>query len=152
MDIRIDDLTSEKIADLLQAHHQDMLRHSPPESVHALDIEKLKAHNITFWSAWQQEQLAGCGAIKDLGNNIAEIKSMRTAEDFLRQGVAAAILTVIIEHATQQGFHELYLETGSMDAFIPARRLYEHYGFDYCSAFADYVDDPYSLFMRKSLL
>lgn len=147
MEIRLDNLGGTEIATLLEAHHQDMLRHSPPESVHALDLSKLKTKDITFWTLWIDNELAGCGAIKELTDTHAEIKSMRTSSTHLRQGVAESILTHILAHARSKNYHRISLETGSMEAFVPARNLYLKHGFGYCEPFSDYEEDPYSLFM-----
>lgn len=128
-----------------------MKKTSPPESVHALDIEALCEPNITFWSAAVEQTLVGCGALKELTAEHAEIKSMRTASNYLRQGVAATLVKHILEVAAQRGYKKLSLETGSMDYFKPARQLYKKFGFDYCPAFDEYSDDPNSLFMTKPL-
>ena len=128
-----------------------MKKTSPPESVHALDIEALCEPNVTFWSAAIEQTLVGCGALKELTAEHAEIKSMRTENSYLRQGVAAALLQHMLEVAAQCRYKKLSLETGSMDYFKPARQLYKKFGFDYCPAFGDYSDDPNSLFMTKSL-
>lgn len=151
MQIRVGQLDSEQVLALLQQHHQDMLLHSPIESVHALDISGLDADNVTFWSVWQGEQLAGIGALKELDKQHGEIKSMRTSTAFLRQGVAHKILIHIIAEARQRGYAQLSLETGSMIAFKPAQKLYKQFGFEECKPFADYKEDPYSLFMSKTL-
>ena len=151
MEIKIDDLNGKAIFDLLNEHLTDMYAVSPPESVHALDISKLKKPEITFWSVWEGENLAGCGAIKELDATSAEIKSMRTAKPFRRRGVAATLLNHIVSEAAKRQYKTLYLETGSMEYFQPAVKLYESFGFSYCDPFADYVLDPYSVFMRKEL-
>jgi len=152
MKVTIEDLSHPDIRLLLEEHHQDMQKHSPPESIHALDLAALKAADVTFWCAWEGEQLGGCGALKDLGHGHGEIKSMRTAAAFLRRGVAAKILTVIIEHAQSSRFKRLSLETGSMAAFAPAVKLYQKFGFEPCPPFANYELDPYSRFMTKTPL
>jgi len=151
MIIKIDDLKSTKIIELLQEHHQDMLLQSPPQSVHALDVRSLQAVDVTFWSAWIKDNLAGCGALKRLSSDHAEIKSMRTSKTFLRQGVAAKLLRYILNEAGIQGYMKISLETGSKDAFIPARTMYEKFGFKYCNPFADYTKDVYSVFMTKEM-
>jgi len=151
MEIKIDDLTGTEVIALISEHLQSMLEHSPPESVHALNLEGLKAPEITFWSAWEQGELLGCGALKELERHHGEIKSMRTSTKHLRKGVASRMLTNIIEEAKQRGYRRLSLETGSMEAFEPARKLYEQFGFAYCSPFADYIEDPNSVFMTKQL-
>lgn len=106
---------------------------------------------VTFWSAWDQGELAGCGAMKELDSEHGEIKSMRTSSAHLRKGVAKQLLEHIIGEAKQRGYQRLSLETGSMEAFEPARRLYENFGFEYCLPFSDYTDDPLSSFMTLKL-
>ena len=151
MEIRIDDLSGPEIFDLLHEHRQSMFLHSPPESVHALDVDEMRKAENTFWSAWEGTELIGCGGLKELDPHHAEIKSMRTASAHLRKGVARNILENIIDEAKRRGYERLSLETGSMDAFEPARRLYANFGFTFCGPFGDYVDDPYSVFMTKEL-
>lgn len=151
MEIRIDDLSGPEIAELLGEHLRSMTLHSPPESIHALDIEALRRPEITFWSAWEGAELMGCGAIKELDPRHGEIKSMRTATAHLRKGVAAALMRHILEEARRRSYHRLSLETGSMAAFAPAHRLYAGFGFRECAPFADYVEDPYSTFMTLEL-
>lgn len=145
--IREDDLRGAEIARLLQEHLEDMARHSPPESIHALDLEGLRAPGITFWTAWQGDELVGCGALKELDPQHGEIKSMRTARTHLRKGVAAQMLQHIVEEARRRRYRRLSLETGSMAAFAPARRLYDRFGFAACGPFGDYREDPNSVFM-----
>jgi putative acetyltransferase len=163
MRIQSDDLTGPAIIALLQQHLNDMHLTSPPESVHALDLSGLKAAEVSFWTLWMvqptdpatdaqpPQQLAGCGALKQLDSHSAEIKSMRTADHFRRQGIAAAMLTHLMAVARERGYQQLYLETGSMAYFAPARALYQRFGFEECEPFADYVLDPNSVFMVKQL-
>jgi putative acetyltransferase len=151
MDIRVDDLNGPEIIQLLQEHLHSMTLHSPPESIHALDIEKLRKPDITFWTVWQDSKLMGCGALKELDAAHGEIKSMRTASAHLRKGVATAMLTHILEEARRRSYRRLSLETGSMEAFAPARSLYARFGFKPCAPFAEYVEDPYSVFMTIEL-
>jgi putative acetyltransferase len=151
MDIRIDDLSGPEIAELLQEHLRDMHRVSPPESIHALDLESLRKPDITFWTIWDGGILAGCGAIKELDSRHAEIKSMRTASSHRRKGVAKQVLQHLLEEAKQRGYTRVSLETGSMDFFLPARALYASFGFEQCPPFSDYVEDPNSVFMTKDL-
>ena len=124
---------------------------SPPESVHALDIAELQSDAVTFWTAWDDDELLGCGALKELDPGHGEIKSMRTVEAHLRKGVAAAILRHIVAVARERGYARLSLETGSGGPFDAALRFYEQHGFDYCEPFADYTLDPFSRFMTRSL-
>ena len=151
MEIRVDDLRGPEIRALLEDHLEEMHRHSPPESVHALDLDGLRAPGVTFWTAWSGDALAGCGALKEIERAHGEVKSMRTAPAFRRQGVAKAMLTHIIREAEQRQYHRLSLETGSMEAFLPARELYESFGFSYCPPFGEYAPDPNSVFLTRVL-
>jgi putative acetyltransferase len=151
VEIRLDDLRGRAIAQLLEEHLEDMRLQSPPESVHALDVSALRAPEITFWTVWEGSELAGCGAVKQLDPWHGEIKSMRTAAAHRRKGVAAALMVVILAEAARRGYRRLSLETGSMAAFAPARRLYRGFGFDYGRPFADYSEDPHSVFMTREL-
>jgi putative acetyltransferase len=151
MEIRKDDLSGSEIRELLQEHLANMRQISPPESIHALPIERLRKPEVTFWSAWENGELLGCGALKELNAEHGEIKSMRTSAGHRRKGVARAILKHIIAEAQGRGYRRLSLETGSMIAFEPARQLYALAGFTLCRPFADYIEDPNSVFMTKEL-
>ena len=151
MEIKIDDLTGAEVIELVGAHLHGMTLNSPPESIHALNLDQLRKPEITLWSAWKGKELLGCGALKELGDQHGEIKSMRTYSSHLRKGVAKRLLEHIIEEAKQRGYHRLSLETGSMDAFIPARTLYASFGFQYCQPFSEYIEDPNSVFMTMEL-
>ncbi|AAN57360.2 GNAT family N-acetyltransferase [Shewanella oneidensis MR-1] len=151
MKITLDDLKGPEIAALLQEHLDDMRATSPPESVHALDLNGLRQPNIRFWTLWDDRNLAGCGALKWLDAEHAEIKSMRTAATYKQQGVASQILQHLINDAKAAGVQRLSLETGSMTFFQPARSLYAKFGFELCGPFADYVLDPNSVFMTKNI-
>ena len=150
MEIRTGGHRPEVVA-LLREHLQGMALHSPPESIHALDLDTLRKPDITFWSAWHGSELMGCGAIKELDPRHGEIKSMRTVAAHLRKGVAARLLLHIIAEAKRRSYERLSLETGSMEAFAPAHRLYACFGFETCGPFADYVEDPYSVFMTRNV-
>jgi putative acetyltransferase len=151
MNIEIDDLTRPEVHALLNEHLQSMYELSPPESVHALDLDRLRQPGITFWTAWEGTALVGCGALKELDLAHGEVKSMRTPDGHRRNGAGRAILTHIIDVARSRSYERLSLETGSMEAFRPARTLYESFGFTYCGPFGDYVDDPNSAFMTLHL-
>ena len=134
---------------LLREHLESMAHESPPESMHALDAEALRAPSITFWTGWEGDELLGCGALKQLEPSHGEIKSMRTAAAHRREGVASRLLEHIIQEAERRSYRQLSLETGSMEAFRAARALYASYGFEYCGPFADYTADPNSVFMTR---
>jgi putative acetyltransferase len=151
MKIIIDDLTGPEVAELLEEHLQNMAKHSPPESRHALNLDGLRKPDITFWSAWEDEELVGCGALKELDKQHGEIKSMRTSSSHLRKGVAKRMLQHILEEAKKRNYRCLSLETGAMAAFEPARRLYASFGFQECKPFSDYIEDPNSVFMTMEL-
>src|SRR5262245_54324255 len=151
MEIRLDDLAGREIRALLAEHLEHMHQLSPPESVHALDVAALRQAEVTFWTAWSEGELLGCGALKELSPRHGEIKSMRTAFAHRRKGVARAVLQHIMAEARKRSYTRLSLETGSMPAFEPARRLYESFGFRYCAPFADYTEDPNSVFLTRTL-
>jgi len=151
MRIEVDDLNRPEIHALLNEHLQSMYELSPPESVHALDIDKLRKLDITFWTAWDGQLLLGCGALKELNPKHGEVKSMRTPSALRRRGAGRAILAHIVETARLRSYERLSLETGSMEAFRPAQRLYESFGFSYSGPFGQYVEDPNSVFMTLRL-
>ena len=151
MEIKIDNLSGSEVAQLLAEHLQSMAQVSPPESRHALNLDELRKPGITFWSVWLGRELAGCGALKELDRQHGEIKSMRTAKAHLRKGVATTLLEHIISEARRRGYCRLSLETGSMQYFEPAHRLYRKFGFKPCPPFDGYVEDPNSVFMTKEL-
>src|SRR5947209_2569859 len=151
MEIRLDDLRATEIIALLEEHLRCLAKVSPPESRHALNLDGLRTPDITFWSVWQGDELAGCGALKELDSEHAEIKSMRTAKAHLRQGIGSMVLGRIISEAKRRGYRRLSLETGSMEYFEPARRLYRKFGFTVCPPFAGYREDGNSVFMTREL-
>ena len=147
MDIKIDDLSSPDVMGFLEEHLQHMVNVTPPGSVHTLDIEALKKPEITFWSVWDGLLLIGCGALKELDTQHAEIKSMRTASSHLGKGVASHLLYYILTKARRRRYQRVSLETGSFDAFKPARNFYTKFGFTYCEPFSGYTQDPNTMFM-----
>jgi putative acetyltransferase len=151
MRIERDDLTRPQVHALLQEHLDNMYELSPPESVHALDLSKLRKPDITFWTAWDDSLLLGCGALKQLDATHGEIKSMRTPAALRGKGAGRALLAHILAEARSRGYRRLSLETGPHPAFLPAQRLYRSFGFDVCGPFADYKPDPYSVFMTLDL-
>jgi putative acetyltransferase len=124
---------------------------SPPESVHAFDLSQLRQPGVTFWSAWVGAEVVGMGALKRLDRQRGEIKSMRVADAWLGKGVGRAMLDHIIGEARRVGLTSLWLETGSSAPFAPALRLYETAGFLRCGPFDGYVDDPFSVFMTRTI-
>jgi putative acetyltransferase len=151
MQIELDDLRRPKVHALLQEHLDNMYELSPPEQVFALDLDKLRAPDISFWTVWHDGQLMGCGALKALSPTHGEIKSMRTPAVLRGRGAGRAVLVHIISVARERGYTRLSLETGTHPAFEPARRLYRSEGFVECGPFADYLEDPHSVFMQLQL-
>jgi putative acetyltransferase len=151
LQLRVDDLRGPEIRALLEEHLRQMRELSPPESVHALDLEALRRPEITFWTAWSNDVLVGCGALKQLDARHGEIKSMRTASAARRQGVARRVLAHIMAHALRQGLVRLSLETGAQPGFAAARELYASFGFVPCGPFAHYRPDDNSVFMTRVL-
>lgn len=146
-----DDLTGPEIAALLRLHLDAMHRWSPPCSVHAMPIERLRQPDVTFYSAWAGDVLAGCGALKHLDDGHGELKSMRAAPAYRGRGVGKAILAHLLAEARARGYARVSLETGRPEPFLPARRLYESHGFAECPPFADYVLDDFSICMTRLL-
>ncbi|MEM9624701.1 MAG: GNAT family N-acetyltransferase [Pseudomonadota bacterium] len=151
LSFRLDDLSGADVQGLLKTHLEELAPLSPPESQHALDLDGLRAPDVTFWSVWDGDRLVGIGALKELDRRHGEVKSMHTARARRGQGIAALTLEHIIAEARQRGYHRLSLETGSMATFSPAQALYSRYGFVDCPPFADYRLDPNSIFMTLEL-
>jgi putative acetyltransferase len=149
--IRRDDLRDLRIAVFLEEHIRDMRAVSPPESKHALDLDGLRQPDIRFWSAWDEGQLVGCGALKLLDDTHGELKSMRSAASHRGRGVGRQMLLHILGEARATGLHRLSLETGAMPFFAPARALYAAHGFAACAPFGAYRADPNSVFMTLAL-
>jgi putative acetyltransferase len=149
--IEADDLSRPEVVALLAEHLRDMHLNSPPESVHALDIAGLRRPEVSVWTIWQGTELLGCGALKELDSRHGEVKSMRTPAARRRRGAGRAMLLHLIASARSRRYRRLSLETGSTQAFLPARRLYEAHGFRYCGPFSDYQEDPNSVFMTLEL-
>lgn len=149
--IREDPLDNPAVLALLREHLATLAPTAPAESRHALDLDGLRAPDVTFWSIWDGPALAGFGALKELSPDHGEVKSMRTAQAYMRQGVASAILRHIIAEARRRGYTRLSLETGSMDFFAPAHQLYRSFGFTTCEPFGAYKPDPNSTFMTLVL-
>jgi putative acetyltransferase len=149
--IVVDDLSGSQIVGFLGEHLEEMRSITPPESVHALDLEELRAPGVTFWSVLDGGVLVGCGALKRLDAAHAEVKSMRTTSRRKRSGIASLLLEHVLAEAERMGFRRLSLETGATEHFLPARRLYEKYGFERCEPFGDYRLDPHSVYMTRVL-
>jgi len=150
--IRQDDLSAPAVQALIAEHLAGMHSHSPAGHVHALAIESLRTPAVTFWTAWLDGALCGCGALKELDACNGEIKSMRTQAGFLRRGVGQAILDEILRTARQRGYTQLLLETGTGQAFDAAHALYRRNGFEPSGAFGDYHATDFNVFMAKALI
>jgi putative acetyltransferase len=151
LSLRVDDLSGEPVRALLSLHLAGMHASSPACHVHALDVSGLRAPNVTVWTAWDGEALAGVGALKQLSETQAEIKSMRTHPDHLRKGVGLALLDHIISEARGRGVRRLSLETGRGEAFEPALALYRRRGFVSGGPFGQYEADAFSQFLHMPL-
>lgn len=149
--IREDDLTGPDVRALLEEHLADLALHSPACSVHAMPVERLRAPDVTFWSVWSDDRVVGCGALKELDSHHGEVKSMRTIDDARGVGIGGLVLDHLVDEARRRGYSRISLETGSNEPFFPAHRLYARRGFEVCGPFADYVEDPWSVFMTKEL-
>ena len=152
MHIEIDDLTRLQVRKLLEEHLANMHELSPPEQAFALDLTKLRAPDITFWTVWNEGILLGCGALKELSPTHGEIKSMRTPLAARGNGAGRAVLEHIIMVARQRGYTRLSLETGTHAAFEPAHSLYRSKGFVESGAFGSYNLNPHNVFMALELV
>lgn len=149
--ITADDPRAADVRALLEAHLELMNALSPPEEVHALDVDALVHPTVTFVGYRVDGELLGVGALKDLGDGHGELKSMHTAAAARGRGVGGAIVVHLVDTATSRGMSRLSLETGTPEGFAPARSLYARHGFAECGPFGDYVLSPWSTFMTRSL-
>jgi putative acetyltransferase len=149
--IEVDDVTRPQVLALLEEHLRSMYELTPPEFVFAFDASKLRAPDITFWTAWQDDTLLGCAALKELSPAQGEIKSMRTPATLRRTGAGRALLNHLIAVARERGYQQLFLETGRQPEFVPAHALYRSAGFRDCGPFGDYTDNGNSVFMTLKL-
>ncbi len=149
--VRPDDLSSPQVQALVGEHLAGMHGNTPAGHVHALALDGLRAPGVSFWSAWLDGQLCGCGALKALGDGAGEIKSMRTRPLFLRRGVGQAVLDEIVRAARDSGYTRLYLETGTGAPFAAAHALYLRNGFAWCGPFGGYTATAFNVFMTKRL-
>ena len=151
LQVRQDDLSTQEVQALIAEHLSGMHSNTPAGQVHALDIERLRVPEVTFWTAWLDDALCGCGALKELDSLSGEVKSMRTRAAFLRQGVGQAILDEIVRTARQRDYSHLFLETGTGPAFEAAHKLYLRNGFAWSGPFGDYTATDFNVFMAKEL-
>lgn len=151
MHIKIDDLSHLQVHRLLEEHLANMHELSPPEQVFALDLNKLRAPDITFWTVWNDDTLLGCGALKELSTTHGEIKSMHTPAAARGKGAGRAVLDHIITVARQRGYARLSLETGTHPAFEPAHSLYRSKGFAISGPFGNHCPNSHSVFMALEL-
>ncbi len=149
--VAVDDPRAADVRSLLERHLSFNRANTPPEGVFALDVERLLDPAVTFVSARVDGALVGVGALKHLSDTHAELKSMHTSEAMRGRGVARAVLDHLVAMAAERGYHRVSLETGNMDAFAPARRLYANAGFEECPPFGDYVGSATSTCMTRWL-
>ncbi len=150
--IEVDELRRPEVLALLDEHRTEMFATTcSTESVHALDLDALRADTVTVWTAWLGDEVVGCVALKRIAPQHGELKSMRTTAAARGGGVGAALLSHVLAEAAAAGFTRVSLETGAEDFFAPARRLYERFGFVECPPFGSYRLDPLSVFYTRAL-
>lgn len=151
MDIRKGDLKDKRVIELIEEHMELMKKFSPPSAYHHLDLHEYEDPKLTIWTAWDEDELLGMGALKELTSTHGELKSVKTHKDHLREGVAQTIVGYTIKQAIKRGYTRVSLETGSQKEFQPAIKFYESLGFKQCGPFDDYEDDPASVFMTQEI-
>lgn len=149
--IEIDDVSRPQVIALLEEHLRNMHELSPPDQVFAFDASRLRAPGIMFWTAWNDENLLGCAALKELSPTQGEVKSMRTPASLRRRGAGRSLLAHILQVSREREYHELFLETGRHPAFVPAQTLYRSVGFRECGPFGSYRENGNSVFMSLQL-
>lgn len=146
-----DDLTGADIVALLRYHLDQMVQHSPICSVHAFPVERLRQPDVTFFALRIDGALGACGALKQIDAHHGELKSMRTDPKFLRRGLGEAMLLHLMAEARARGYTRISLETGRPEPFHAAHALYRKHGFAECPPFGDYIEDPFSMCMTRTL-
>jgi putative acetyltransferase len=141
-----DDLTKPEVVALVELHLRAAHENSPPGSVFALDLTGLRDPQVTVWSAWDGDRVVGLAALKHLDETHGELKSMRTAPNYLRRGVGRMLLNHVIVEARTRGYRRISLETGTTAAFAAAHVLYEHAGFTACDPFGSYSDRVFAAY------
>ena len=149
--IEINDVSRPQVLALLEEHLRNMHEITPAKYVFAFDAKKLRTPDVTFWTAWSDEVLLGCVALKELSPTEGELKSMRTPERLRGQGVGRALLKHVLRVARERRYRQLFLETGSHPAFVPAQTLYRSVGFRDCGPFGAYEENDFSVFMSLDL-
>jgi len=149
--IKLANLDDPTFIALVDTHMQLMHDISPPDSIHALPLDALRATDVTVWELRDRQDLLGCGALKQLSPAHGEIKTMHTLSRKRGEGLGRIMLEHILGEARTRGYARLSLETGPEAGFLAARRLYETYGFTLCGPFSDYSEDPHSTFMTLEL-
>lgn len=151
MRIEIDDVSRPPVLALLEEHLRNMYEITPPEHVFAFDAAKLRQPDVVLWTAWENDELLGCAALKELSPTQGEVKSMRTPARLRRRGAGRALLNHILQVSRERGYRELFLETGNHQAFVPAQTLYRSIGFRECGPFGGYQENGNSVFMSLQL-
>lgn len=143
--------TDPRLAGLIARHLELMYASSPACSVHAMDAAALDEAGVRFFAVFDREEAIAMGALKPLSAGLGELKSMHVHSDHRGAGLADAVLTCLLQEARRAGLIRVSLETGSQEAFGPARAFYARHGFSTCPPFEGYVEDPNSVFMTRAL-
>ena len=151
MTITIDDPRNPGPLALLERHLEFCRANTPPEHVHALDVEALRGPEVTFFSLTRDGQVLAVGALKELDPAHSEIKSMHTSAAARGQGAGRAMLDHLLGVARERGYARVSLETGTSGAFAAARELYVRAGFAECPPFGAYTESPDNVHMTLVL-
>ncbi|MDR7015723.1 GNAT family N-acetyltransferase [Acinetobacter sp. 3657] len=145
------DFSHPQVQELIRIHLYGMHQNTPIENSFALNLDSLQKDSISFYTLWNEDKLLGCGAIQELTHQHAELKSMRTHPNYLRNGVATQILDYLLRIAKQRQYQKISLETGKDSNFDAAIHLYKKFGFIQGAAFAEYTESEYSQFFHLDL-
>lgn len=139
------------VEEFIRGHFADMRPVVADAHQYALRFSELFAPGKTLWVARVDGRVAGTAALSRLSDDAAELKSMRTDPEMRGRGIARTLLRHVVSVARSEGYEVLYLETGTVEFFAPARALYASAGFKRRGPYGDYSDLPTSYFMELEL-
>lgn len=137
------------VRQLIAELDEALLEVCPPEFCFQMTAEEMAQDDTTVFVARDEGKAAACGALRQHGSDIGEVKRMYTRPEWRGQHIGGAILDAIERKALKEGLTQLVLETGEKQP--AACRVYERGGFKRCEAVLDYPDSGHSVFYEKNL-